>query len=110
MTPGVNIENFTFYKEPLGADPQFETVRNARGHGQNSPSEFGTPRTPVMVKPRSKTPSNTDAVKSTPPVKNVVKARDNSRVAKQEKIVLKFNKGTPKIALKKSPALNGGLC
>lgn len=52
-----------------------------------------------------------DVVKNTPPpARSFVKSsRDNSRAAKQEKIVLKFNKGTPKIALKKAPSVNGGL-
>ena len=133
MTPGLTIENFTFYKEPLGADPQFETIRNARSRGY-SPFETATPKkllgTPSVMKTRSEkviseTPVLKDASLKGPPsppkdspkatpLKNFVKTPKEPAVtkpppSKREKLVLKFNKGTPKIALKKSPAVNGGL-
>ncbi|KAK6641980.1 hypothetical protein RUM44_013703 [Polyplax serrata] len=124
LTPGLTIENFTFYKEPLGAEPQFETIRNARCRGY-SPFEPATPKsvfTPTSGKTRSEksfsesTPVRTpirdvSPVKDTKSLRNFVKTPKESATkqtpAKREKIVLKFNKGTPKIALKKSPAVNG---
>lgn len=109
VTPGLTIDNFTFYKEPLGADPKYETVRNARAHGQSqSPSDFGTPRTPLPAKIKNENVFVKDEFAATPPVKNVLRTPRDRTIAKREKIVLKFNKGTPKIALKKSPAVNGG--
>lgn len=130
MTPGLTIENFTFYKEALGADPQFETIRNARNRGF-SPIEAATPKsgsTPSVAKTRTeRTSSDTSDTKDTTPVrepspvkestkatplKNFVKTPKDSGSKppppKREKLVLKVNKGTPKIALKKSLALNGG--
>ncbi|KAL0266923.1 UNVERIFIED_CONTAM: hypothetical protein PYX00_009333 [Menopon gallinae] len=117
LTPGVTIENFTFYKEPLGADPKFETIRNARCFGQ-SPSEH-TKAASVKAKVEKtsiETPPPPPAPKETPkgvtPLKNFVKTPKETiskplpppPPAKREKLVLKFNKGTPKIALKKPAA------